>query len=314
MGQVNVEVLGAGTVGKELESILSGHPNIENVELIKRGEQLSEAAEVSFLALPHGESAKYAEKVLELGKKVIDLSGDLRFKTAAEYEKWYGQPHPAPSLLPVVYGLSEKNRKHITGQNIVAVPGCYPTAVELGIMPLIDTKLIKQNEPIIVSAISGYSGRGKQQGKASAPDITPYKHGRAHRHVGEIEQFTDGRNVLFFPEVAEDIERGILARTHLRLRKRVESSLVRMALEEAYQDEPFVKVLDSEEGMPTHQLAVNSEPDSCVINFSENKGVVTVYSNIDNLRKGAASQAAQCFNLMQGFEETAGLLPKSESS
>lgn len=313
MEQLNVEVLGSGPVGKELESILNGHPNIENVELIKRGEQLSEAAEASFLALPHGESAKYAEKILGLGKKAIDLSGDLRFKTASEYEKWYGQPHPAPDLLPVVYGLPEKNRKHIADQNIVAVPGCYPTAVELAIMPLIDTNLIKQSEPIIVSAVSGYSGRGKHQNNAPAPDITPYKHGRTHRHVGEIEQFTGGGKVLFFPEVAEGIERGILARTHLKLRKRVESSLVRMALEEAYKDEPFVKVLNPEDGMPPHQLAVNSEPDSCVINFSENKGVITVYSNLDNLRKGAASQAVQCFNLMQGFEETAGLTPKSES-
>lgn len=314
--KVDVAVLGStGYVGQELVGILKDHPAVDDIYAPSRKElDEFEDGDVVFLALPHGESARHAARFRDLGKWVIDLSGDLRFQTAEEYEKWYGQPHPAPDLLPVPYALMDDERRDkLGGQQVVSVPGCYPTATLLGMLPLLENGTFRESGPIAVDAISGISGRGKDADRSDifndseGYNAAPYKAGREHRHVGEIEQFLNGRSIFFSPTVIP-LERGMLVKTTAQSDgDYIDTPLVLDMLDAVYKGDPFIEVLP-EGRLP--DIKDTAYTDQCHIGAVAAGGMVQTVSSIDNLRKGAASQAVEAFNAMIMVRPDMGLTPK----
>lgn len=302
-----VAVWGArGNAGKELVGILEQHPHVE--EIIRVGREFPEdcsSIEAAFLALPQGESGRIASRVAKAGRKVIDLSGDLRFPDPAQYEKWYRQEHPAPDLLPVPYALPELYRESLGSADMVSMPGCYPTATLLGVIPVIRAGLLAHSSRIHVVAQSGLSGRGNRPvDEVHYGNVVPYNPGHVHRHVGEIEQFTSGHAINFVPSTV-DTYRGMLVTASVdAMTAGVRTDHVHQVLEEAYADEPFVHVLPIGE-IPTLKTA--STTDACYLGATAANGCITIMSAIDNLRKGAASQAVQVFNLLYEYDETSGL-------
>jgi N-acetyl-gamma-glutamyl-phosphate reductase len=284
---------------------------------------------VVFSALPNYVSAIEADRHRSNGSTVIDLSGDLRFPTAESYNDWHDKPHPAPHLLPAPYCLPEyphiagkhtpNDPRHTSlapGRKLASIPGCYPTATLLALLPLLSRNLIDmQGMPVIVDADSGISGRGKKPTEDThymsvSNNAVPYKTGREHRHVGEMELFLDDNEVFFSPTTIA-IERGMLVKATARLAFGVTPGRVRQAFSEAYSENhtPFVKVL-ADETLPTIQETIRT--DECHIGFVVVKHTIQIGSSLDNLRKGAASQAVQAFNIMHGLDETSGLKPQKD--
>jgi N-acetyl-gamma-glutamyl-phosphate reductase len=264
-------------------------------------------AEVAFLALPHHESAEVAAELHQKGLHVLDLSADFRIHSRETYEKWYG-PHGAPELLSQAkYGLVERHRQELRGQRLIAVPGCYPTATMLPLLPLLDKKLISP-EGIVVDAKSGVSGAGRSPG---APYHYPEVEGgvRAykiaqHRHTPEIEQELGVEAITFVPHLLP-MSRGILANSYATPTDASRpATAYQEALRDAYRDEPFVAVVDA-------------PPDTAFVRGSNRVHVAAFYDArarrviamgaIDNLVKGAAGQAIQCLNVVMGWPETEGL-------
>jgi N-acetyl-gamma-glutamyl-phosphate reductase len=313
MKKINIEILGSsGYAGKELLSIANQHPHIGEIktpttEDNKDISAVHSSADCVFLALPHGSSAQYAEKYLSLGAKVIDLSGDLRLNTADAYKKSYGYEHPAPHLLPVAYGLPEKNTEDMSKLHIVAMPGCYPTAVTLGVLPLLHAEVLDQNTDIHVCGISGASGAGKTPSQRThfvelSGNAIPYKVGKQHQHVEEMEQIFN-RNVFFTPTLIP-IPRGLLTITTVKTTKSYDQSSICSILKDAYAQSPFVDVR-SDGSIPTIQDTLHQH--HCAIGVTTHEKTVQIISSLDNLLKGAASQAMQVFNIMHSLDETTGL-------
>ena len=278
--------------------------------------QLAELAEVIFLALPHGVAVEFAGPLLAAGARVIDLSADFRIRDAAVYREFYGHEHGAPDLLAgAVYGLPEVYREKIREARLVACPGCYPTSILLPLIPLLREKLIKPAS-IIANSLSGVSGAGR---KAELDylfvecneSIRPYGVPK-HRHLSEIEQelsVAAGSTVTiqFTPHLVP-VNRGILTTLYLAPTtagqdpKRIDA-----AFRESYADEPFVRLLD-EKTLPDTKNVVGSNFIEIAWRHDSRTGRFIVLSAEDNLVKGASGQAVQCFNLMCGYEETAGLI------
>ena len=278
--------------------------------------QLAELAEVIFLALPHGIAVEFAGPLLAAGARVIDLSADFRIRDAAVYREFYGHEHGAPDLLAgAVYGLPEVYREKIREARLVACPGCYPTSILLPLIPLLREKLIKPAS-IIANSLSGVSGAGR---KAELDylfvecneSVRPYGLPK-HRHLSEIEQelsVAAGSTVTiqFTPHLMP-VNRGILTTLYLAPTtagqdpKRIDA-----AFRESYADEPFVRLLD-EKTLPDTKNVVGSNFIEIAWRHDSRTGRFIVMSAEDNLVKGASGQAVQCFNLMCGYEETAGLI------
>jgi len=335
---IRVGIYGAtGYTGCELLKILSGHPQAELVFLTSeryRGKRYSEvfpcayekrlisaeeadpsAVEAVFVCLPHTTAMEVIAKIYRPGLKVIDLSADFRFSDTAEYEKWYGVKHSAERLIgESVYGLPELFRERISGAGIAGNPGCYPTGAILALAPLAAEGLLKQAKEVIVDAKSGVSGAGRKsdlmyQFVEVNEDILPYKPGREHRHVGEMEHVLGSLaesavRVVFTPQLAP-FSRGILYTIYLDTGDRDEPELRRL-YERAYADEPFIHLLES--GEPA-RLAYVRQNNACVIGLHPVAGssLSVITAAIDNLVKGASGQAVQNFNIMFGLSETMGL-------
>lgn len=261
-----------------------------------------------FLCTPHGVATPHVRAALDAGAHVVDLSADLRLKDQARWEAAYGQPHPAPDLLDAaVYGLVERNRESIKGARLVANPGCYPTSVLLPLLPLFEAQQINPTGPIIADAKSGVSGAGK------APSETTLYHNvvenfRAygvgtHRHAPEIAEHAHCDRIVFVPHLLPCF-RGILTTLYLPPAAGVSADSARAVLQAAYADEPLVKVLKS--GLPALREVQNSP--HCHMGVAFANGSLVVVSVIDNLLKGAASQALQNMNLMLALDEVEGLL------
>lgn len=268
-----------------------------------------------FLCTPHGASAKLAQQSLAAGAKVVDLSADLRLKTPQTFQQWYGEAHHAPDMLPVVYGLPEFNRHLIVGQNVIANPGCYPTTTLLGLVPLAKVGAIRPHVPLIVDAKSGVSGAGRKPGLGTHfvevfGDFKPYNIGRTHRHTGEIEQELQAVNanlgaLIFSPHLIP-IDRGLLATSYVPLAEGWTLEKARQQLEQCYANEPLVTVLP--EGQ-TARIADVSRKNSAVISVhAATEDTIIIVSALDNLLKGASSQALQNANLILGLPETMGLV------
>jgi len=322
----------AGYAGMDLVEILVKHPCVElvfatsnsfagdpvpdtDLRYIASEDARLDDADAVFLALPHKASAPVAARARAAGVKVVDLSADLRLETPQAYEKWYKTPHPNPELLPVPYGLPEIHRDRIRGASIVAAPGCYPTTTLLGLYPLLKMGVLADDAPIIVDAKSGVSGAGREPKQNTHfvevyGNFSPYNPGRSHRHVGEIEQEIHKINgkagtLIFTPHLLP-VDRGLMASIYVTLRQGFSSDQAQSLFEEVYSQEPLVNVLPPGQQATLRHVVRNN---TCAISLTPvTDRYLHITSVTDNLRKGAAGQAVQDFNLMVGFPETTALL------
>jgi N-acetyl-gamma-glutamyl-phosphate reductase len=327
---------GTGYTGVELLRLLSRHPQVELVAITSRGEAGMPVAEMFpslrrrvglsfvtpqdaqlercdavFFATPNGIAMQQATELVAAGVRVIDLAADFRIRDVAEWEKWYGMKHAAPQLVAeAVYGLPEVNRAQIREARVLANPGCYPTAVQLGFLPLVEAGVIDPDH-LIADAKSGVSGAGR---KAEVHTLLPeaadsFKAYGApgHRHLPEIRQglaLAAGKPVglTFVPHLAPMI-RGIHATLYGRLSADVD---LQALYEKRYEGEVFVDVMPPGSHPETRSVRASN---LCRIAVHRPQGsdTVVVLSVIDNLVKGAAGQAVQNLNIMFGFDEEAGL-------
>ena len=349
---VKVAIVGAsGYSGEELVNRLLHHPQAELTAVTSRqyaGQTLSQifprfagqvvadtlqftepdpaalaaAAEIVFLALPHGVAAEYAQSLLDAGVKVIDLSADFRLTDPAVYEEFYGNPHPAPDLLAeAVYGMPELHRDAIRTARLIASPGCYPTSILLPTTPLLKAGIIKSTG-IIANSLSGVSGAGR---KADVPflyaecneSMRPYGIPK-HRHLSEIEQelsLAAGTQVTiqFSPHLIP-VTRGILTTQYLaptenfntEAEERELSERIATCLTAAYAHEPFIRLLPNG-ALPDTKHVTQTNNLDLAWRLDRRTGRLIMTSAIDNLVKGASGQAVQALNLICGLDETAGL-------
>ena len=342
MNKVKAAIVGAkGYAARELIAILLRHPQVELVALADkldapeslienfpefRGrtplviepadiERLSRLADVVFLALPHKVAQEYAVPFFDAGKIVIDLSADFRFEDIAIYEKTYAIAHAAPALnRQAVYGLPEVNREKIKTARIIGSPGCYPTSVILACAPLMKTDWIDRRS-IIADSKSGVSGAGR-----AATPLTHYiscnESIRAysiatHRHTPEIEEklsLLAGTPILiqFTPHLAP-MDRGILSTIYINMASDVDENEIRREYERFYDGEPFVRIL-SEGQYPATKTVVGTNYCDIGMKLDRRTNRLIIISAIDNLLKGASGQAAQCMNIIFGFDEREGLV------
>lgn len=342
--RIRVAILGAsGYTGAELVRILAHHPAVEMSLLTadrRAGKPLGEVfphlsfvkvpiltnldevnwakadVDAVFAALPHGTTQKVISTILGANKKVrvFDLSADFRLRDGEAYKTWYGHAHEALGLQArAVYGLTEHARAEISKTDLVACPGCYPTAALLPLKPLLADKLIESGD-IIIDSKSGVSGAGRAEKEASLySEVTEGMHPygiASHRHAPEIEQsLTDSAKqaitVTFTPHLAP-MSRGILSTKYVKLANGAKPADLQAALKKRYAGEPFVSVL-SDKQVPSTRMTRGSN--RCVMNvFADRQpGRAIVVSAIDNLVKGASGQAVQNMNVSFGFTETDGL-------
>jgi len=267
----------------------------------------------ALLATPESTSMRVAPPLLEAGVRVVDLSGAFRLRAAADYPVWFGLAHTAPALLKrAVYGLTEWNSAAIAAADLVANPGCYPTATLLGLLPLCRADLIDLSAGVVVNVVSGVSGAGRRLRDDLLfcevdGGIRPYGVPR-HRHLAEIAAtagLRPGADIAFIPHLAP-FDRGLLASIAIRLRDGVGASAVAKALGDAYAGAPSIRLL-GEGGLPA--TADVRGTNLCVIGWSVDAAArrATVFAVIDNLIKGAAGSAVQNLNLMLGLPEMEGL-------
>lgn len=327
---------GTGYTGVELLRLLAGHPEVTLAAITSRteaGMKVSEmfpslrrrvdmafvqpgldalaGCDVVFFATPNGIAMKEAKSLLDAGARVIDLAADFRIRDVAVWEKWYGMRHACPELLEdAVYGLPEVNREKIAKARLVANPGCYPTAVQLGFLPLIEAGLVDADH-LIADAKSGVSGAGKKAEIgflfSEASDNFRAYGVSGHRHLPEIRQGLSnaaGREVglTFVPHLTPLI-RGIHATLYARLKKEADLQGI---FEDRYRAEPFVDVMPSGSHPETRSVR-GANICRIALHRQQDSDTVIVLSVIDNLVKGAAGQAVQNMNIMFGLPEAAGL-------
>lgn len=337
---IKAGIVGAtGYTGIELIRLLALHPMVEIAAVTSRandGQKVSKIfpslrddqtanltfqsphksalsdCDLVFFATPNGVAMKEAPKLLDAGAKVVDLSADYRIQDIATWEDWYGMSHASPELVKsAVYGLPEMNRSEIQSANLVANPGCYPTAVQLGFLPLLKSDLIEPKS-LIADAKSGVSGAGRKESLLTSycevnESFKAYA-AAGHRHLPEIKQGLQGLTaeplaLTFVPHLVPML-RGI--ESTLYAITKGELGDVQKLYEDTYQNEPFVDVLPQGILPETRSVKGSNQCRISVIKPRESEHIV-ISSVIDNLVKGAAGQAIQNMNLMFGFEETTGL-------
>jgi N-acetyl-gamma-glutamyl-phosphate reductase len=338
-----VAVLGAsGYTGEELVRLLLRHPQAELVAVTSRQyvgktvaeifpragsyavakevrfsgaapEKIAGLAEIAFLALPHGVAVEFAGPLLQAGARVIDLSADFRIKNAATYREFYGHEHAAAGLLAdAVYGLPEIYGDKISSARLVACPGCYPTSILLPLIPLLREKLIEPGQ-IIANSLSGVSGAGRKAEVdylfvECSESVRPYGVPK-HRHLAEIEQelsiAAETEVTIQFTPHLVPVNRGILSTLYLSPTASVQR--IAAAFHDAYADAPFVRLL-GDDRLPDTKNVVGTNVIEIAWRHDPRTGRLIVMTAEDNLVKGASGQAIQCFNLMCGYDETAGLL------
>ncbi len=325
----------SGYSGAEAVKILSHHPNCEPVLLSHRadveGSKLlrkpsirqahagpeavaSEGLSAVLLATPHDVSMDLAPKFLAAGAIVIDLSAAFRLETADRYKAWYKEDHTAAHLLPdAVYSIPEFHRARAAKARLIANPGCYPTAANLALRPLVEASLIDRKSGVVCDAKSGVSGAGRKATlKNSFCEVTENFSAYSilkHRHVPEV-LMNSGLDESEFSFTAQliPIDRGILETIYFRLAKPMTSAEILAGIyEPVYRNEPFVRLHEANSVPDLHSVAHTNFCDIGVV-ADPATGRCVVVSAIDNLGKGAAGQAVQNLNLALGIEETAGLL------
>ncbi len=310
--QVTLQVItsraDAGTSVSQMFPSLRGH-----VDLVftHPDEAHLDQCDVVFFATPNGIAMQQTRALLDAGVRVIDLAADFRIQDIAVWQKWYGMTHACPDLVAeAVYGLPEVNRDRIKLARLVANPGCYPTAVQLGFIPLLEAGLIEAGA-LIADAKSGVSGAGRKAEiptlfSEAADNFKAYGVG-GHRHLPEISQGLTGVSgkpvsLTFVPHLTPMI-RGIHATLYGRLNKEADLQAV---FEQRYANEAFVDVLPAG-SMPETRSVRGSNICRIAVHRPQGGDTVVVLSVIDNLVKGAAGQAVQNMNIMFGFPEVAGI-------
>jgi len=275
-----------------------------------------QACDVVFYATPHAVAMNTVADLLSRGIKVIDLSADFRIQDIALWEQWYKTKHVCPELVAdAVYGLPEVNRERIKSAQLIAVPGCYPTAIQLGFLPLLENGLV-ETDRLIADAKSGVSGAGRKAAEdfllcEATESIRAYGIS-GHRHHPEIceslNRYSESEiRLTFIPHLTPMI-RGILATLYAPVKSGVEVTLEQLqaVYEARYADEPFVDVLPQGE-VPATRNVKGSNKCQIAVAYSEDTNTIVVLSAEDNLVKGASGQAIQNMNIMFGLDETAGL-------
>ena len=329
---------GTGYTGAELLRLLTGHPNVEIAAVTSRsnqGELVSDiypnlrgivdvpfvtpelnnlsGCDVVFFATPHGVAQSSVPSFLAAGIKVIDLSADFRLRDQSVWEKWYGQPHQASDMLPrAVYGLPEVNREAIVDADLVACAGCYPTSIQLGLLPLLRQGCVDSSD-IIANSASGVSGAGRQANISTllseASDSFKAYGASGHRHQPEIEQGLEdiaGHSVglTFVPHLLPII-RGIHTTIYANL---VDLNVdIQELYEHHFKNEPFIDVLPAGSHPETRTVRGSNYCRIAVHRPNDGRKVIILVVE-DNLTKGASGQAIQCMNLMFGLPETLGLM------
>lgn len=351
MDKIKVSIIGAtGYVGAELVHGFVNHEMVELTHLTSRSfagqkfsdvypvfrgvcdivlsdldyAQVAKDSDLVITALPHGVSSKTVPVLLENGAKVIDHSGDFRYKNLATYEKSYKLDHPHPELLETaVYGIPEFYRDKLFGANLVANPGCYPTCSLIALAPFLkkqassDGKTIAINvNSIIIDATSGVSGAGRKADLAYAfcetdEAFKPYGV-VGHRHTSEISEqcsLLSGEDikVTFTPHLAP-FKRGMLSTIYIKpaCEMEIDSKTLIDIMREFYKGEKFVRVLD-EKTLPDVKAVNGSNYIEITARYDEETNVIKLFSAQDNLGKGAALQAIQAFNAIYGLDEAMGL-------
>ena len=337
-------IVGAsGYSGRELAVLLANHPEVELAAATSRSlegklleevvpslrgktenlsfcsidpEELSarEDLDVFFLALPHGTAAQFAEPLVKAGRKVIDLSADFRLSSPSLYEEFYGESHPAPSLLEqALYGLPELIDLSWEKTNLIASPGCYPTSILIPLHPLLERELVEK-EGIVANSFSGVSGAGRNPSETLLfcernESTTAYGLPK-HRHLSEIEEqlsFSAKSKVVisFHPHLAP-MNRGIATTISVPAKGDPDSSLVESCWRERYEGRPFAHVLPTGIFPDVAHVVRSNRIDFSVV-ADERTGKYVITSAIDNLLKGAGGQAIQSMNLCFGLDEGMGL-------
>jgi N-acetyl-gamma-glutamyl-phosphate reductase len=259
-----------------------------------------------FLATPHEVSHELAPSLLQEGVVVFDLSAAFRLRDAAAYPKHYGFTHAHTGLLgSAAYGLPERNAAAIRDADLIALPGCYPTSIVLPLAALVDAGALNVSGPIIADSTSGVSGAGRSASlKSLFCEVSYQPYGvLSHRHAPEINEHA-GADVIFTPHLAP-YDRGIVSTIHAALAQGWDEPMVRAALQQAYGEEPFVRLLPR--GVwPSVNAVRGTNFCDIALAVDESKHHLILVSAIDNLIKGAAGQAVQCFNIRFGLPHAAG--------
>ncbi len=331
---------GTGYTGVELLRILANHPEVDLQVITSRSEaglpvsdlypnlrgfmdiQFTEPdvkalknCDLVFFATPNGVAMKMVPELIEAGVKVIDLAADFRIKDISVWEQWYGMTHACPDYVAqAVYGLPEINREAIKQARLIANPGCYPTAVQLGFLPLLENQLINTDFMVAdcKSGVSG-AGRGANVGTLLCEASESFKAYAVpgHRHLPEIKQGLElehksAVDLTFVPHLTPMI-RGIEATLYAKVKAdAVSIEEIQSLFEQRYYDEPFVDVLPAG-SHPETRTVKGSNLCRIAVHQPQGKDTIVVLSVIDNLVKGAAGQAVQNMNLAFDLDEQAGL-------
>jgi len=324
---------GSGFTGEELLRILSNHPRTEVIAISSREllgqstNQIVEGSELTFVdpnndifyeceaiffATPHGVSMGIVSSYVERNIKIIDLSADFRLKDTNTWEEWYGSKHKEEGLLSEsVYGLTELNLNKIKSARLTAVPGCYPTSSLLGVLPLLHSE--SEIESIIIDAKSGISGAGRKtvENNLSEEIKDNFRaYGlEGHRHLPEIKEIAElisgyPIKLNFLPHLIPTM-RGIYSTIYIQL-KELKALDIDDLYNSFYKGSPNVRILRPGK-VPDIKSIVNTNNCHISVNHSNIENQVVVISSIDNLVKGAAGQAVECYNLMNGFDQSTGL-------
>ncbi|HYO82680.1 MAG TPA: N-acetyl-gamma-glutamyl-phosphate reductase [Bryobacteraceae bacterium] len=333
--KVSVGVVGfRGYSGAELVRLLERHPNVEPVLMEHRSDSSSAplprgrkrhrtigthtddvrnaGLAAVFLATPHDVAMELAPAMLEAGAVVVDLSAAFRLRTPENYKRWYKEDHTAAELLnTAVYGLPEFCRDRVRGSKLIANPGCYPTAANLAVAPLVEAGVLDRSAGVVCDAKSGVSGAGRKPSlKNSFCEVTENFSAYSlldHRHVPEV-LMNSGLDESEFSFVAQliPIDRGILETIHFRGKEGLTAQGVVDVWERRYANEPFIRIYDPGV-VPDVRGVQRTNYCDLGVRYDENTRRGVVVSCIDNLGKGAAGQALQNMNLALGYDETAGL-------
>ena len=330
-----VVVGGSGYVGGELVRLLLRHPEVELTQVtsdsmagkavarahpnLRKATTLQfvrhearRAADVTFLATPHGESMGAMPELLSNGGIVIDLSADFRLRDASAYSQYYHRAHPHPELLAeAVYGLPELHREQLRGARLIAVPGCIATASILALKPLASAGLLDP-EHLVVDAKTGSSAGGQDPGRAGShaerSGVMRAYAPAGHRHTAEIEQET-GVKVALSCHAVEAV-RGVLSTVHGFVHDPLDDKALWRTYRAAYGTEPFVRIVHETDGIHREpEPKILAGTNFCDVGFASDPhaGRVVAVAAIDNLMKGAAGNAVQCLNVRAGFPETTAL-------
>ena len=343
MQKLKAAIVGAsGYSGEELVALLARHPQVEIVAVTSRqsaGQTVAEVfprmagsviagmkfvepsldalkqsgATTVFLALPHGLAAEFAAPLRKAGVQVVDLSADFRLKSADVFAEFYGEKHPAPELLAEsVYALPEIcDHSALKGAGLLACPGCYPTSILVPLVPLLRSKLIEPDS-IVINSLSGVSGAGRKADVALLfaecnESLRAYGAPK-HRHLSEIEQELSTAagtkmTVSFTPHLVP-VTRGMLSTIVVSPLKGTDAKAVESAWREAYKGRPFVRIVPH---LPDSKHVIHTNFIDIAVREDNRTGRLLLFSAIDNLGKGAASQAVQAFNISRGWDEATGL-------